>query len=109
MTTQDNLSTQLRAYFKQINQLYDNAVMENNPPLIADLSKAGANLAKQIKDHEQHEGKTVTIEYAREMCANVGRAIARSTADLIGDREISDQVMQNAVKLINEKFHEQKQ
>ena len=59
---------------------------------------------EQIKDHEKDERVTVTIAHAREMSANVGRAIARACANYIGNREISDQVMQDAWTIIKEQF-----
>lgn len=99
------LSKQLRDYFDEINKLYATAVLDNNAPQIAELSKAGSALAKQIKEHELHEGKTITVDESREICVDIGRCVARAAAEVIGDREVSDAIMRKALRIIEDAFN----
>lgn len=103
---EESLSKQLRKQYDDLIQLYNDAKLNVNAPQMEKLSKMTAGLAKQIKEHEEHEKVTLQKDDLKRLVLQVSMCMARSVKRYVDDKEravlIIEQITDDVLKLADE-------
>lgn len=100
------LSVQLRQQYGDLLELYNDAKLNENTPQMEKLAKMTAALAKQIKEHEEHEKVTLQREDLKKLVLLVSLSMARAIKRYVPDKEravlIIEQITEDVTKLAEE-------
>jgi hypothetical protein len=85
MTEQTSIAAQMRVQYDDLLDLYNDAKRDENGALMEKYAKTLGNLAKQIKDQEEHERVTIpraeAVTFARELAYSAHDVIKQHIAD----------------------------
>lgn len=90
----NSLSAALRVQYNDLQSMYNDARTNENAPAMERLSKVISGLAKQIKEHEEHERVTIPRADAFQLVAILGSCLGRSVKHYIKDEALSAKILE---------------
>lgn len=99
------LSKQLRRQYDDLLELYNEAKLNDNPASMEKLAKLTSAMAKQIKEHEEHEKVTLQREDLKRLTTQIAMCAARSIKRYVDDKEravlIIEQITEDLLELVD--------
>lgn len=104
MSKTESLAARMRQQYEDLSELYDDAKLNENGPVMEKYSKAMSGLAKQIKEHEQYERTTVphtdAVTFAREVAYAVHDVLKEKIPDGDERAEVVNKIRTHFKRLI---------
>lgn len=89
----ESLSAALRRQYDDFQEMYKSAKESDNAPGMERLGKLISAQAKQIKEHEEHEGQTLTRERVLQLGVLLASCVSRSVKFHIKDEKLAADIM----------------
>jgi undecaprenyl pyrophosphate synthase len=99
------LSKQLRRQYDDLLELYNDAKLNDNAAGMEKLAKLTSSLAKQIKEHEEHEKVTLQRDDLKKLTLQVAMTTGRAIKRYVDDKEravlIIEQITEDLIELVD--------